>query len=367
MLLLFVLYKEKGDSKHTPYTLSLLILISSCFAVVSTVQSLATNTMHFIEEVFGSGCNLYEVLSCPVGADQAELRKKYYRAALKYHPDRNGGNDDANKQFQAISMCYQILHDAESRADYDESGVIPDDAPDEEAAKSGSKEWKQYFDQIFGKVTRSDIEAFAVKYKCSDEERRDVLKEFTARKGNLVKMLDFVMLSEPRDAIRWCEDYLVPAMDEGKLDTKYKSTMEKTLKQCQKKAEKENQQDDDDDDDDEETETEEEEEAEMEVVEEEEEEEETPKKRKATKKKSAKEPPKKGKATKAKAKKKGGNDMSDLVAQIQTKNRGGGGNVFASLGARYGVSVDDDNDDPLNDAEFERIQSKMKKNKKQRK
>jgi len=350
--------------------------------------------MHFIEEVFGEGCDLYaDVLGgCPRDADRAGLRKHYYRAALKYHPDRNASSGEQEvRQFQAISLAYQILQDEDSRADYDETGAIPDDAPDDDdkdaAAKagSGSDQWKRYFDNIFGKVTRDEIDAFATKYKCSDEERRDVLKQFRARNGNLVKMLDYVMLSEPRDAIRWVEDYIRPAFDSGELDddaSKYKSTMEKTLVQCQRKAEKENEGSDDDDDekmedeDDEETETEEDEEVEKDR---------SPKKRPAdtsnrnnnSGKPQKKTTPAKGQPTKAKTKKKktkgSGNDMSDLVAQIRNKNRGGGGvggGLLASLGARYGVDIggeDGGDNDPMNDDEFYRIQSHVKKKQQKKK
>jgi hypothetical protein len=38
---------------------------------------------HMIEEVFGKGCNLYTLLQCRANATKAQLRKGYYRAALK--------------------------------------------------------------------------------------------------------------------------------------------------------------------------------------------------------------------------------------------------------------------------------------------
>jgi DnaJ family protein C protein 9 len=325
--------------------------------------------MHVIEEAFGKGCDLYaDVLQCEPTANKAQLRKAYYRAALVHHPDkqqpRNGGNGgaDADKdslKFQAVSLAYEILKDAEARADYDESGHIPSDAPDDDdtaAAKQGMEAWKQYFDQIFGKVTVSDIDAFSSKYKCSDEEKRDVLKEFKARRGNLVKMLDFVMLSEPRDCLRWVEDYIRPAMEEGEMDDSFVSTMEKTLVQCQKKTEKEDAQaaaEEEETDDDEATESEEEEEEEVKK----------PVQRSASSTK--KQPPKKAKPTQTKRQKKdaAGSNMQDLISQIQNKKRGGGG-VLASLGARYGVPMDDDDDkDPLNDAEFAKMQAKVSKRK----
>jgi DnaJ family protein C protein 9 len=332
--------------------------------------------MHVIEEAFGKDCDLYaDVLQCEPTANKAQLRKAYYRAALVHHPDKqanNGGTTDTDSdknsnslKFQAVSLAYQILQDPEARADYDETGHIPSDAPDDDdtaAAKQGTDAWKQYFDQIFGKVTTSDIDAFSSKYKCSDEERRDVLKEFKARRGNLVKMLDFVMLSEPRDCLRWVEDYIRPAMEEGEMDDTYVSTMEKTLVQCQKKTEKA--------DAEAVAEEEEEEETDDEATESEEEEEEVKKPvRRSADSSTKKQPPpqkatpKKAKPTLTKRKKKeaaGGGSMEDLISQIQNKKRGGGG-VLASLGERYGVSMDDD--DPLNDAEFAKMQAKMSKKK----
>lgn len=204
--------------------------------------------MHLIEQAFGRNCCLYgDVLQCPRDADAATLRKAYYRRALQYHPDKqpassttatskspvdpSGDGDVASATsphlvFQAISATYQLLKNPESRAEYDETGRIPgDDEYDhdnQDLSQEGVQQWKNYFDQIFGKVTRSDIDAFAAKYKCSEEERRDVLKEFQQRRGDLVKMLDYVMLSEPRDALRWAEDYIRPAYERGRSPSSLK-------------------------------------------------------------------------------------------------------------------------------------------------
>lgn len=316
--------------------------------------------MHIIQESFGD-CDLYkDVLYCAKDADKAALRKAYYRTALKFHPDKNPGDATAAAKFQAVTAAYQILQDADLRAAYDESGVIPDD--DAFDPGDDNNQWKEYFDRIFGKVTVGDIEAFAAKYKCSDEERRDVLKEYTARKGNLEKMLEFVLLSEPRDAARWVEDYLRPAIDSKEVSASYVDTMEKTLKKLQKKVEKQDADDEQEMEevecDDDETESEEDEPPAAQrkrraaVA--------APKSSKAANTKSLS--PKKGKPTKAKGKK--SNDMNDLVALIQNKRRGGGAaaGMMANLGARYGVSMDDDAD-PLNDKDFEKIRSKLKSKK----
>jgi DnaJ family protein C protein 9 len=73
---------------------------------------------------------------------------------------------------------------------------------------------KEYFDVLFPKVTEADIDAFEVKYKCSDEEENDVLKYCARFKGNLNKMLECVMLSSDIDKARWVEDYIRKSLGE---------------------------------------------------------------------------------------------------------------------------------------------------------
>ena len=259
---------------------------------------------------------------------------------MKVHPDRNP-SQDAKKQFQALSLAYQILQDDDLRAEYDETNVIPMDTPDDDKddVDNGADAWKKYFDRIFGKVTTDDIDAFASKYKCSDEERRDVIKYFKAREGNLVKCLEFVMLSQPRDAQRWVEDYILPAMETGEVDTKFKDAMNRSLQKCKKMVEKNEMEMDEDA-----TDTEGEEEQSLASP--------------ASKKPKRKSTPTKAGKTKAKAKK--GDNMSDLIAQIQNKRRGGGSNLLSSIGARYGVQMDEEND-PLSDADFAKARAKLKK------
>ena len=313
--------------------------------------------MHMIEEAFGEGCDLYaDVLHCPRDVDLAGLRKAYYRTALKHHPDKNPGNANAAALFQSVTAAYQILQDTDQRAAYDETGELPENsAADDADSTTGADQWKSYFDAIFGKVTTGGIEAFSAKYKCSDEERRDVVREFKARKGNLEKMLEFVMLSEPRDCLRWVEDYIRPALASGEADAVYKATMEKSLKKLQKKVEQETAEEDDaEDEDDDETESEEDEPSLA-----------ARRKRRvedAAAKKSMSPPARKAKKpVKIKKKMVAVDDMTDLIAQIQSKR---GGNAMQALGARFGVNMDDD--DPLDDKAFSAAQAKMIKNKKKK-
>ncbi|MBN1662897.1 MAG: J domain-containing protein [Deltaproteobacteria bacterium] len=61
----------------------------------------------------------YEILEIPRNADEKDMKKAYRQLALKYHPDRNPGNKDAENRFKDISEAYSILIDPKKREQYD--------------------------------------------------------------------------------------------------------------------------------------------------------------------------------------------------------------------------------------------------------
>jgi len=64
----------------------------------------------------------YDILGVSRNATQEEIKSAYRRLALKYHPDRNPGDKEAEEKFKEAAEAYEVLRDPEKRAIYDQYG-----------------------------------------------------------------------------------------------------------------------------------------------------------------------------------------------------------------------------------------------------
>lgn len=64
----------------------------------------------------------YEILGVDKNASAEEIKKAYKRVAIKYHPDRNPGDKEAEEKFKEAAEAYDVLHDPDKRARYDQFG-----------------------------------------------------------------------------------------------------------------------------------------------------------------------------------------------------------------------------------------------------
>lgn len=66
--------------------------------------------------------DFYEILGVSRDASDAELKKAYRKLAIKYHPDKNPDDKEAEEKFKEAAEAYEVLSNADKRAKYDRYG-----------------------------------------------------------------------------------------------------------------------------------------------------------------------------------------------------------------------------------------------------
>ena len=64
----------------------------------------------------------YEVLGLEKGASEGDIKKAFRKMAMKYHPDKNPGDKEAEEKFKDINEAYSVLSDPDKKSKYDRFG-----------------------------------------------------------------------------------------------------------------------------------------------------------------------------------------------------------------------------------------------------
>jgi DnaJ homolog subfamily C member 9 len=245
----------------------------------------------------------YAILSLEKDATQDEIKTAYRRAALKHHPDKaaESDKDAAHAKFQEVAFAYAILSDERRRKRYDTTGRTEESIEEDEDFN-----WTDFFREQYASVVTTDtIRAFELEYKGSEEERGHVLAAYVKYDGDMDRLYQEVMLSDPEQDDERFRMIIEKAIESGEVEGLKKFTNESEKKRLTRinRAKKTNQR-----------EAKEAEKAEREI----EEDLDNDSKRK------------KGGKTAA-----NGGGMGDLAALIQQRQKGRAENFFDNLEAKY--------------------------------
>jgi molecular chaperone DnaJ len=94
----------------------------------------------------------YELLGVPRNASDADIKKSFRRLAMKFHPDRNTDNPDAEDKFKKIKEAYEILSDAKKRSAYDQFGHAGVDPSAGGGGGFGAESFSDIFSDVFGDI-----------------------------------------------------------------------------------------------------------------------------------------------------------------------------------------------------------------------
>ena len=90
---------------------------------------------------------LYDTLGVPPDVDDATLKKTYRKLAMKWHPDKHGGSEEAKIKFQEIGAAFDVLQDSEKRQIYDQYGK---EGLEQGGGMGGGMAAEDIFAQFFG-------------------------------------------------------------------------------------------------------------------------------------------------------------------------------------------------------------------------
>ena len=113
-------------------------IVYECFHTLLTEVCLRL-TIYYMEYK-----DYYKILGVDRKASPEEIKKAFRKLALKYHPDRNKGNKEAEEKFKDINEANEVLSDPQKRARYDQLGESYSDWQSHGGSNSGSFNWNDW-------------------------------------------------------------------------------------------------------------------------------------------------------------------------------------------------------------------------------
>lgn len=115
----------------------------------------------------------YELLSVQRGASTDEIKKAYRKLAMKFHPDQNPDNTEAEQRFKEVSEAYDVLSDEQKRAAYDQFGHAAFDQSSGPSAGGfefsfGGGSFSDVFDDLFGDFVGSQRRSSGARSRGAD-------------------------------------------------------------------------------------------------------------------------------------------------------------------------------------------------------
>ncbi|KAG0210355.1 hypothetical protein BGX28_009407 [Mortierella sp. GBA30] len=174
--------------------------------------------------------SLYTCLNVTKDADQATIKKAYYKLALAHHPDKqsptstDSERDQATARFQRLGFAYAVLGNPQRRRVYDETGDVSEDGITGGFGAQGQAAggWDAYFRELWsGIVNESTIKEFERTYRFSDEEKRDVIHAYVTYRGDMDGILSAVPVCTYADEERFRK--MIQSAIDAKVARKYKA------------------------------------------------------------------------------------------------------------------------------------------------
>jgi molecular chaperone DnaJ len=104
--------------------------------------------------------DFYEILGVSKGATAEEIKKAYRKVAIQFHPDKNPGNKEAEEKFKEAAEAYEVLSNAEKKAQYDRYGHNRPGAGGYGGGNMNMDDIFSQFGDIFGSGGGSPFDSF---------------------------------------------------------------------------------------------------------------------------------------------------------------------------------------------------------------